>query len=221
MIVNPTLSQMSLRDIDSTYAGTYLRFNTVDDDGWWVGQVEHTDCSDGPAIVVTKCNGERRILNLRDNRVMISLKYPSLGNVNHKKHSWFIRRKAVRQWKKGLRTSLLHTKVNGSCMLEALQPYGYSLDNSVIEEIYEPTYTPYFEAIEEVSAGNFISRAISSYFAVANIRDVDKPVLMYKGTIIGVYHDNTLALSEDLSHLKPMIERIVPHGYNNSIVIQP
>ena len=40
MIREPTLAAMTLSDINSTYSGTYLRFKTVDDDGWYTGYVE-------------------------------------------------------------------------------------------------------------------------------------------------------------------------------------
>ena len=222
MILEPTLAQMSIHDIHATYSGTYLRFNTPDDDGWWTGYVDSaTRDRDKSYLVVTKGPNESRCISLGDSRVKLSLEYPKLGNINQKKHSWYIDRRAVRQWKKGLRLSLLRTRVNGNCMLEHLRPYGYSLDNEAIDEIYEPTYTNYFEAVEGVYHGDFISRAISPEFAIANLASLSKPVLMYKGRAVGTYEDTTLSIHEDLSHIEPMIRRIVPDGYNNSIVIQP
>lgn len=222
MIQNPTLSAMSTYDIHATYSGTYLRFKTNDDDGWYTGYVESAsdNLNEGPRLVIRKINGDMRYINLEDKQTQVSLAYPTLGNINQKKHSWFISRKATRQWKKGLRPSLLDMRAHSVCVLEILRPYGVRTDDKLIDSLYEPTYTEYFEAVEGVGAGDFISRAVSPYFAICNTAKVDKPVLMYKTNIVGVYNGTDLSIPEDLCHIAPMIRRIMPNG-NYSIFVQP
>jgi len=221
MIREPTLAAMSLSDINATYTGTYLRFKTVDDDGWYTGFVESVtmDSNTKPLFLIRKSNGDMRYIHLEDKQTQVSLDFPTLGNVNYKKHSWFVSRKAVRQWKKGLRLSLLSTRAHSICVFEMLSPYGLHINDSVVDAMYEPTYTDYFEAVETVGSGDFISRAVSPYFAVCNKCDVDKPVLMYKTNIVGVYDGTALTIPEDLSHIVPMIRRIIPSG-NYSVFVQ-
>ena len=222
MIREPTLAAMTLSDISSTYTGTYLRFKTVDDDGWYTGYVESVNRGDNDKayLLIRKSNGELRYINLEDKQTEVCLDFPTLGNVNYKKHSLFVSRRAVRQWKKGLRLSLLDTRAHSICVFEMLSPYGLHITDSVVDAIYEPTFTDYFEAVETVGSGEFISRAVSPYFAVCNTCDVDKPVLMYKTNIVGVYDGTALTIPEDLSHIVPMIRRIIPSG-NHSIFVQP
>ena len=79
MIREPTLAAMTLSDINSTYSGTYLRFKTADDDGWYTGYVESVNRGDNDKayLLIRKSNGELRYINLKINKlkyVLISIR---------------------------------------------------------------------------------------------------------------------------------------------------
>lgn len=221
MIHNLILSQMNPRDISNTYAGTYLRFKTPDDDGWYTGYVDQIDRdADETYMKVLKINQDIVWINLEDSRNKICMNFPELGNINHRESSWHVRRAASQQWKKGLRPHLLDTFLHGQEVIDILQPYRAHFSVDAINALYEPKYTDYLQALEEVESGDKVSRAVSKHFAIANHRSIDVPVLVYKTNVVGYYKDNVVNVNECLSFLEPMIRRIVPSGYH-SINIRP
>lgn len=220
------LSDISPRDFHATYADTYLQFKSRDDDGWYVGRVSNIETDDGSlAISVDKVNGDRVLLYSDDPSNDINFDWPKLGFINSNKHTMYVERVARRQWKKGFRWSNVEHKILDKKIIRHLvvnDNINYRLDigNNEISELFNPTYTPFEEAFETVVSGEMISRAISPHFAFSSMYDVEHPVLSYKGRPIGVIKDGRIEVSCKVDHLIPMIMRIVPNGFHNSISIQ-
>ena len=219
MIHNPILSQMTRRDIEATYSDTYLQFETRDSDGLFPARVIEVSSDDSMYMIVRTLDNDIRYIPLEDKSVRISFDFPKLGNFNHRKHSWYVTRNAMRQWKKGLRPHLLNKSLQCSYILDELNLYENSFDSSALLAMYNPKYTPFIEAFESVEGGDYISRAVSPEFSISNTYNSDKPILLYKGRAVGFFDNGILKIPEDLAFIQPMIERIVPNGYNNSVLI--
>lgn len=220
------LSDISPRDFHATYADTYLQFKSRDDDGWYPGRVYNIESDDGDlAITVEKLNGDRVLLYSNDPANDINFDWPRLGFINSNKHSLYLERVARRQWKKGFRWNnvehkVLDKKIIRHLVLNEDMNYRLSLSSEEIGEVFNPTYTPFEEAFETVVSGEMIARCISPQFAFSSMYDVEHPVLSYKGNPIGVIKDNRIEISCKVDHLIPMIMRIVPNGFHNSIAVQ-
>jgi hypothetical protein len=220
------VGDMTARDFSATYADTYLKFKSRDDDGYYPAKVLDVCMSDDKwAVFVEKINGDKVLLDLKDPSIEVDYRWPTLGFINVEDHAVFVRRKAHRQWKKGLRDLLLDVRVMDDRIINELREagakYGALFGKVHYEELYSPEYTKVDEAIEQVISGEKIARCISPKFAITSRYNIENPVLMYKDSIVGVVNNyGGIEIPKMLDHLIPMLERVVPNGYN-SISLQP
>ena len=213
------LLRMARRDVSATFVETFLQFKTRDSDGFFPARVLDITGNrhENVILVVRELNDDIRCINLSDKDIDVSFKFPIMGAFNYMKHAWHVARSACRQWKRGLRPHLLSTHMYGNDVIDNIKGYhtnGFSDD--VLKSLYYPKYTSYPEAIQGVLEGEYIARAISPEFVIENKPNCNAPVMTYKTRAIGVYNDDTLEIPRALSHIDPMIRRIVPNGSYNS-----
>jgi len=221
-MTHPAFGDMTVRDILATYSDTYIQLQTRDDDGFYSAKLLGVDDDNG--LYFEKPNGDRIIVGMQDSDVKYKLDWPTLGMVNIRDHVVLVERIAQRQWKKGLRMSSLRTCAFDTSILMHLYEthrrgrpdYFYQSD---LIKLYTPEYTDFHEALEVVEAGEKIARAISPLFCVSNRWQVSKPLLYYKSNAIGVVTGTSVELAPEVSHIIPLLKRIVPNGYHNSIVM--
>lgn len=224
-----SFGDMSKSDIAASYSGTFFQVKTRDDDGYYTAKLIDVffDYDREVRLRLVKMNGDEVIVR-RENRVVkYNLNWPTLGMTNVRDHVVLVQRVAQRQWKKGLRASSLSTHVFDSDLLHMLEVYGKVENNgsswktSDIGKLYDVEYTDFHEALESVGGGDKVARAISPDFCVTNKYECNKPVLHYKTHAVGVVEGTTVKVSAEVSHVLPLLKRIVPNGYHNSIIIQP
>tara|TARA_R100000365_G_C2748096_1_gene78855 strand:+ start:2940 stop:3620 length:681 start_codon:yes stop_codon:yes gene_type:complete len=215
------IDDLTARDFSATYSETYLKFKSRDDDGFYPAKViDVCSSNNGFAVVAEKLNGDRIVLDLSDPSTEIDFSWPTLGYINVKDHSVFVQRRAARQWKKGLRELLLRFDVMDDRIIHELRDsganYGSVFGPYAYGQLYNPEYTGIEDAIELVISGEKIARCISSKFAISSRYQMEKPVLMYKDRIVGVVDEvGRINIPKGLDHLIPMLERVVPNGYNS------
>lgn len=213
---------MSARDVHSTYVGTYLRFSSRDDDGWYPALVQNFHSNNNIIIEITKLNGDTVALDLDDPSVNINFNWPKLGMINVRDHVVYTERVAKRQWKKGLRMQCVNSQVHDEDLCNIMRNeknYGRSFTDKDLNSLYDNTFTPIGDAIDMVVSGEKIARALSLDFAISNMYGLNDTVLMYKSNPVGVVNGTNVEIHEGLDHLMPMLKRIVPNGYHNSIVV--
>ena len=225
---NRILSDITPRDFMATYQDTYLRFKTRDDEGWYPAYVrEVSSQGDGDYLIhIQKLNGDIVVINPKDSHTHINFDWPELGYVNNKYSANYYTRQSRRQWKKGLRSTSITVSYTDQMLVRYLSEYTTKFrtdpfNNESIKAIFNPKYYGIEESIEIVIEGDAIARAISPDFAISSVYDVDKPVLMYRNTAVGVVEDGKILMPPSVEHIIPMIKRIVPNGFHNSIVLQP
>tara|TARA_R110002074_G_scaffold153413_1_gene308490 strand:- start:5199 stop:5891 length:693 start_codon:yes stop_codon:yes gene_type:complete len=220
-MIHPAFGDMTVRDILATYADTYIQLQTRDDDGFYSARLL---AAEDNGLHFEKPNGDRIVVDINDSDVEYKLDWPTLGMVNIRDHVVLVERIAQRQWKKGLRMSSLRSLAFDPYILRCLQGIGQrsragDFCNSDLIKLYTPEYTDFHEALEVVEAGEKVARAISPLFCVSNKWQVSKPLLYYKSNAIGVVTGTSVELAPEVSHIIPLLKRIVPNGYHNSIVM--
>lgn len=213
---------MSARDVHSTYVGTYLRFSSRDDDGWYPALVQNFHSNNNIIIEITKLNGDTVALDLDDPSVNINFNWPKFGMINVRDHVVYTERVAKRQWKKGLRMQCVNSQVHDEDLCNIMRnekDYARSFTDKDLNSLYDNTFTPIGDAIDMVVSGEKIARALSLDFAISNMYGLNDTVLMYKSNPVGVVNGTNVEIHEGLDHLIPMLKRIVPNGYHNSIVV--
>ena len=221
---NP-FKNINARDVSGTYLDTYIQIKTRDDDDYYPAQLINVNQEIGECVLSFKrFNEDVFIVGKDDPKVKYKFQWPELGMVNVRDHVCFVKRIAQRQWKKGLRLSNLATTVFDSTILEELsftsERYRASSFNSEdIQLLYSPKYTPYMQAIESVSSGSSVARAISSNFCISNRFGVMTPLLYYKKHAVGIVKDNSISIVPEVSHIIPILKRVVPNGFHNSITV--
>lgn len=224
-----SFGDMSRSDIAASYSGTFIQAKTRDDDGFYTAKLIDVflDENRETRIRLVKMNGDEVIVRRESKVVKYNLNWPTLGMTNVRDHVVLVQRVAQKQWKKGLRASSLSTHTFDSDILNMLEVYGKvcnngpSWKNSDIGKLYDVKYTDFHEALESVNGGDKVARAISPDFCVSNKYECNKPVLYYKTHAVGVVEGTTVKVSAEVSHVLPLLKRIVPNGYHNSIIIQP
>ena len=220
-MIHPAFGDMTVRDILATYADTYIQLQTRDDDGFYSAKLLGAEDN---GLHFEKPNGDRIVVDINDSDVEYKLDWPTLGMVNIRDHVVLVERIAQRQWKKGLRMSSLRSLAFDPYILRCLKESGQrsragDFCNSDLTKLYTPEYTDFHEALEVVEAGEKVARAISPLFCVSNKWQVSKPLLYYKSNAIGVVTGTSVELAPEVSHIIPLLKRIVPNGYHNSIVM--
>ena len=222
MSVSKHFKDMSARDVHSTYVGTYLRFSSRDDDGWYPALVQNFHSNNNIIIEITKLNGDTVALDLDDPSVNVNFNWPKFGMINVRDHVVYTERVAKRQWKKGLRMQCVNSQVHDEALCNIMRDeknYARSFTDKDLNSLYDNTFTPIGDAIDMVVSGEKIARALSLDFAISNMYGLNDTVLMYKSNPVGVVNGTNVEIHEGLDHLIPMLKRIVPNGYHNSIVV--
>ena len=209
---------MTLRDISASYEGTIIQVNSPDDDGFYPAKLVEVSCDE--YVYVKKSNGDVIRLPILDNRIQFKMSFPSLGMINVNDHVCYVSRRAVRQWKKGLRLSNMEITTYDDQLIQYLTPDIRLFGPELEYDVFNPKYTDFFEAIEIVDAGEKIARAISSDFCITNSAQCSRPLLMYRNNAVGVVKGTSVSVSDKLVHILPSLKRIIPNGYHNSILVE-
>jgi len=213
---------MNVQDILATYSGTYLQFETRDQEGFYPAKIvsaeQNTD-TNNITLFIERLDADIVLLNLSDPHVNIKYEWPQLGMINYRNNAHFISRRAQRQWKRGLRISQLSIRE-----LELFPDIpdqnhnrtirGNDRSKLLLDAIYYTKYTPISEAIEKVSDNEYTARAISPDFSISKHSEINKPLIVYHNTIVGTIEDSTIKVHNSLGHIKQMIQRI--QNENNS-----
>jgi hypothetical protein len=221
-MTHETFGDMSIRDILATYSDTHIQIKTKDDDGFYSALL--VGCDEDQYLSFIKPNLDRVNVRLNDKSVKFKLNWPTLGMVNVRDHAVLVARSAQRQWKKGLRMSSLNCYTFDPGILSDLQNYkrsyrAQSFIHQDLHQLYTPEYTDFHEALEVVEAGEKIARAVSPLFCVSNKYKASKPLLYYKTFPVGIVTGTTVEVDPKVSHIIPLLKRIVPNGYHNSIAM--
>lgn len=186
-------SRMSGSDFSATYRGTWLLAQ-------WEGQHSMV-----PVLIrdVEQDGNDLRVYVHRADRAadthflvygthtVINWDHPKMGMVNTGKLVAYHQRLAIRQWKRGLRASLLNTEVLGNSMMQALRKTSqYSFDHGEhIMGIFNPQYDTFEEAISKVVGGECYARAFSPDMCIEARPEYKLPLIIHRTSIVGVVVD--------------------------------
>lgn len=213
-------TQMNVQDILATYSGTYLQFETRDQEGLYPAKVVSAEQTLSHInLFIERLDADVIRINLSDPYVNIKYEWPPLGMINYRNNAHFISRRAQRQWKRGLRVSQLSIRELDLFQDIPDQNHNRTIRGNVrskllLDAIYYTKYTPIPEAIEKVSSNEYAARAISPDFSISKHSEINKPLIVYHNTIVGTIEDNNIRVHSSLGHIKQMIQRI--QNENNS-----
>jgi hypothetical protein len=197
-------SQMSGRDLEASYGGTYLEVKTRDSDDFYpikVVGVNYYDDDDLPSIIGQTLDQGRIRFPLYGKGVEVKWAWPTLGMRNLGNGAGYFRRKAQRQFRRGVRENQLMIKYIGARLSSDRD---FESQESLTEFFY-PTYPTFEEAYELVLSHKFSARAFSRYLAIERGDNLTNLGLNYKGVIVGLFVDDAIHLSKGCEFLIPLL----------------
>jgi hypothetical protein len=197
-------SQMNGRDLEASYGGTYLEVKTRDSDDFYpikVVGVNSYDDDDLPSIIGQTLDQGRIRFPLYGKGVEVKWAWPTLGMRNLGNGAGYFRRKAQRQFRRGVRENQLMIKYIGA---RHSSDRDFESQESLTEFFY-PTYPTFEEAYELVRGGKFSARAFSRYLAIERGDNLTNIGLNYKGVIVGLFVDDAIHLSKGCKFLIPLL----------------
>ncbi len=203
-------STMSPSDFNATYGGTWLLVK-------YGGNNLYHPCfirdviSDGGTVIVCRDAVTDRVVQIQvyADSTSISWDHPNLGYINHGKVAILHQRVMSRQWKRGLRSSQVHSEVFGRHMASAARvSLNYEFNNnSHIKQLFKPDYLPFEEAVERIMSGRSFARAFSADFTIEAHPNYKLPVLRYKNFFAGFIKSGDVVLSESCQHLEHKLSK--------------
>ena len=205
-------SIMSARDVNHTYAGTWLRVR-------WDGSDEHRPVfvreayreSDSLVVQVQDVwEGFNEEIALYDEGTDVIWEHPRMGFVNVDSYAVHHNRVAARQWKRGLRESQIRSRHIG---IEMMHECNRNINSSFgrrenITEIFNPTFMAFEEAVYSIYSQSRFGTAFSPEFAVGVHPHYTRALLYYKGNQVGTVTDGCIPeLSHSNSHLEPRLNK--------------
>lgn len=176
---------MSARDIDATYRNTILglRMEGVIEPVRVVGASD-----DNEMLVVSHDASFEKRLSLRDPRIVTE--YPDSGAYNYKKTVVFVRRKAQRQWRRGI--SRNHLEIGSS---------NSRVDDFILARcMYNPSYVGFDKAKELIESEGFEARAITRNFWLKKDNRYENLVILFRGRVVGELIDGGINIPDDAIH---------------------
>jgi hypothetical protein len=209
-------SQMSGRDLEATYHNTYLEVKTRDSDDFYpvkvVGIQYHGADDDLPLVIGETLDNGIIHLPLYGKGVEVRWTWPELGMRNIGTGVIYFRRKAQRQFRRGIREHQLSLTYIGT----ARRRSDYFESQDTLREFFNPTYLTLEEALIAVSSGKTKARAFSQHLSVEYNEAFTNLALNYKGNIIGMFVGDDIHLSPKCSFLMPLLS-----GLGKGVAICP
>ena len=216
-------ANMEPRDVNASYANTFLNFKTRDDDGFYPAQIE--DCMGGDTIylVCRKLDEDTLLIDVNDPSVEINYDWPELGMINTKNYVFYCQRRAARQWKRGFRLSQINLfpldSTTYSYYVRREEIKRIQKDFYTTKYIYENKYYSLDESIDLIESNRVFARAISKDIAIAKLINLDPIAVYYRKHIIGLVEDNKIVPHKSIKYLNQIIERI--NDGDNRTNLQP
>jgi hypothetical protein len=198
-------SQMNGRDVEATYHNTYLEIKTRDSDDFYPVKVVavhyHGNDDDYPMIIGETLGNGVIHLPLYGKGTEVKWSWPELGMRNIGKGAIYFRRKAQRQFRRGVRENQLSMNYIGE-----VRRRSHSFESeSTLREFFNPTYVTLTEALTLVSSGKASARAFSQHLAVERNESFTNLALNYKGVVVGMFVGDDIHLSSQCNFLLPLL----------------
>ncbi len=206
-------SRMSPGDFAATYRGTWLLAKWEDVDKYIPIHVRDVEGLPGDNLRVYGQRADIRedaSFRLYSPTTDISWCHPKMGMVNVDKLVAYHQRTSMRQWKRGLRGSLIDTALFGHHMARALRkPDRFNFDEGKhILSVFDPQYDSFEECVEKVSSGECYARAFSPSMCIEARPDYKLPLIINCNTIVGVVENGEPEFFEGSTYLLDQFHRV-------------
>lgn len=187
------MDKEELKDLNKRYYNTFIRYSKKELEDWKVIYVEKV-LIDGDSFWIRTIDSNFDTLDYGSDTYKFNFSCPSTGIKNFKRGVVLVNRSPNRQWRKGicsdnytvknpLKQTLSHIISNYNIDRKFMSPFNWSSPN--IEFLYNNKYSTIKEAIEELSSGEYIARAISKDFFMTLSMDKEAVTLFRKTVPVG------------------------------------
>ena len=205
-------SIMTQDDLNRTFQDTYLSFKTRDDDGFFparvLAAVARRDIDNRPSLLVQKANEDRLILPIyNDKLVKVNYSWPKLGAINTNNGVIWTSRKAQRQWKRGLRASLINSQSISQLLNRGPRSAKVKVTRALLDSLYNPKYYNLRQAISILNNQRADSVALSPAFSIAERGN--QRVIFFSDKPIGFLEGTQCILEPEAQNLQPYLQKVI------------
>ena len=212
-------TELDAGDFSATYGHTWLRMKSPETEGLEPIYVQEIRDGDGgkPVVIGFAAIQKKHIeVSVYGPNTEVEFTYPTLGCVNYHGVVAYNERSMSRQFRRGLRSNMVSTKLHGRQMMEYAEDRGFEWDfnrGGHIKRLFSPVYPSMQECIEKVGSAECYASAFSKNFLVVAHPDYKVLMLGYKRLLVGVLDGESFTLSNACTHLQPQLNKVLGVSY--------